>query len=89
MWHQEVAGMKKAQMLAYMHDLADNALEEKRKTLVIKQTDLYPETIRYLTLVQIDNLWIQQLEVSPPSSSVPINRKVKPCVAAHHRLWTS
>lgn len=43
------------------------ALESKRSELsgfANGGAALYSETIRYLTIVQIDNLWIQQLEVS-------------------------
>jgi hypothetical protein len=42
------------------------ALESKRSELsgfANGGAALYSETIRYLTIVQIDNLWIQQLEV--------------------------
>lgn len=60
---QEVLSVKKTQLLSYLWDLVDTALERKKADLASKKAALYPETVRYLTLVQLDNLWTQQLEV--------------------------
>ncbi len=55
--------MSKPQTAAMMHEAVDQALERKRADLSATKAELYAETVRYLTLVQIDNLWAQQLEV--------------------------
>lgn len=55
--------MSKQQTAAMMHEAVDQALDKKRAELSAHKAELYPETVRYLTLVQIDNLWAQQLEV--------------------------
>lgn len=57
--------MSKQQTAAMMHEAVDQALDKKRSELSAHKAELYPETVRYLTLVQIDNLWAQQLEVGP------------------------
>jgi preprotein translocase subunit SecA len=55
--------MSKQQTAGMMHEAVDQALERKKGELSAHKTELYAETVRYLTLVQIDNLWAQQLEV--------------------------
>ena len=61
---QDLNKMSKQQMTAYMHDAVDQALQRRKADLSARRPELYPETIRFLTLSQIDNLWAQQLEVS-------------------------
>lgn len=55
--------MSKQQTSTYMHEAVDKALDRKKAELTSRKAELYAETVRYLTLVQIDNLWAQQLEV--------------------------
>lgn len=73
----ELLKMTKQQTSACMHEAVDKALERKKSDLAAHKAELYAETVRYLTLLQIDNLWAQQLEALEQLKEISVLQRFK------------
>ncbi len=73
----ELLKMTKQQTSACMHEAVDKALERKKGDLAAHKAELYAETVRYLTLLQIDNLWAQQLEALEQLKEISVLQRFK------------
>eukprot|EP00624_Nannochloropsis_granulata_P002291 evm.model.NODE_2163_length_4536_cov_21.605600.1 len=73
----ELLKMTKQQTSACMHEAVDKALERKKADLAAHKAELYAETVRYLTLLQIDNLWAQQLEALEQLKEISVLQRFK------------
>jgi preprotein translocase subunit SecA len=74
---KEIMKMTRQQTSACMHEAVDKTLERKKADLATHKAELYAETVRYLTLLQIDNLWAQQLEALEQLKEISVLQRFK------------